>query len=153
MNIAQLLTPKVCTTFLHDTNTVRQGLETLLRHGYTALPVLDEEENYLGSVSEGDILQYMMARGTTSLKKMERALIMEIYRADRYKPLNIRATEQEITGAMMQQNFVPIVDDRGCFCGIVTRSTFMEVLAQECGYSSADGSEALAPEMKVPVLC
>ena len=29
----------------------------------------------------------------------------------------------------MQQNFVPIVDDRGCFCGIVTRRSVIAALA------------------------
>lgn len=133
MNIAQLITPKVCTIFLHETNTVRQGLEVMCRHGYTALPVLSNRGSYLGRVTEGDFLRHMMSIGTTAMKPLEHQLIRDIYRADFCKPLNIRATTREITDALLRQNFVPIVDDRGCFCGLVTRRAYILALSQECG--------------------
>ena len=50
MNIAQIMIPKVCTVFLHQDNTIRQGLEIMLRHGYTAVPVLDQGDKYVGCV-------------------------------------------------------------------------------------------------------
>ena len=36
-------------------------------------------------------------------------------------PLGIRATRIKVAQALLRQNFIPIVDDRNCFCGIVTR--------------------------------
>lgn len=61
MNIAKIMIPKVFTVFLHETDTVRQGLERFSRHGYTAIPVLNEEEQYVGSVTEGDFLRHLLA--------------------------------------------------------------------------------------------
>ena len=52
MNIAKLMIPKVSTAFLHENDTVRQGLERFTIHGYTAIPVLNEREQYIGSVTE-----------------------------------------------------------------------------------------------------
>ena len=47
MNIAMVMIPKVSTVFLHENDTVRQGLERFTVHGYTAIPVLNEHEQYI----------------------------------------------------------------------------------------------------------
>ena len=44
MNIIKIMIPKISTVFLHENDTVRQGLERFRVHGYTAIPVLNEEE-------------------------------------------------------------------------------------------------------------
>ena len=43
MNIIKIMTPKALTVFLHTGDTVRQGLELLRQHGYTAIPVLNDQ--------------------------------------------------------------------------------------------------------------
>ena len=82
MNLAKIMTPKVFTVFLHETDTVRQGLEVMRRHGYTAIPVLDQEDKYLGSISEGDFLWHILDKGTTDMKAQERYRISELLRRD-----------------------------------------------------------------------
>ena len=54
MNIAKIMIPKISTVFLHEKDTIRQGLERFMVHGYTAVPVLNDQEQYIGSVTEGD---------------------------------------------------------------------------------------------------
>lgn len=53
MNLAKIMIPKVSTVFLRENQTVRQGWEVMHRHGYTAIPVVDGEGRYVGTVSEG----------------------------------------------------------------------------------------------------
>ena len=74
MNIAKLMIPKVSTAFLHENDTVRQGLERFTIHGYTAIPVLNEREQYIGSVTEGDFLRHLLMTGSTDLKAQEQYL-------------------------------------------------------------------------------
>ena len=50
LNIAKIMIPKVCTVFIHEDDTVRQGIEVMKRHGYTAIPVLDPGERYIGTL-------------------------------------------------------------------------------------------------------
>lgn len=52
MNIAKIMIPKISTVFLHEKDTIRQGLERFMVHGYTAVPVLNDQEQYIGSVTE-----------------------------------------------------------------------------------------------------
>ena len=130
MNIAQIMIPKVCTVFLHEHNTVRQGLEVMTRNGYSAIPVLDEAGGYVGSVSEGDFLRHVMAVGTTELRAHEQYRIASLVRRDFCPPLSIEAEDATVIEAIMNQNFVPLGDDRGALCGILTRRAVIVYLAR-----------------------
>ena len=71
MNIAKIMIPRACTVFLNEKQTVRQGWEVMTRNGYTAIPVLDAQQHYIGSVSEGDFLRHV--RSTGSLNIMDKS--------------------------------------------------------------------------------
>ena len=131
VNIAKIMTPKIATAFLHSDDTVRQALESMKAHGYTAIPVLDKKDQYLGAITEGDLLRHVMSVGTTDMLAQEEYKIEGIFRKDFYPPLDISASYERITEAAMRQNFIPIVDDRGCLCGIVTRRAVIETLCKE----------------------
>ena len=129
MNIAKLMIPKVYTIILHENNTIRQGLEVLSRCHYTAIPVLDSEERYVGSVSEGDFLQHILKTGTTNMKEQEAYRIKDILRRDFCPALNIDAPFDTVIQAALRQNFVPVVDGRNTLCGIVTRQNLIAAMA------------------------
>ena len=133
MNIPKIMIPKVCTAFLYEHSTVRQGLEAMTRHGYTAIPVLDKDERYIGSVTEGDFLRHLLATGTTDLKVHEKYRIGDILRTSFCPALNIGADRSQVVNALLNQNFVPIVDDRNMLCGILTRRSVIVYLAEEVG--------------------
>ena len=130
MNIAKLMIPKVCTVVLHENNTIRQGLEVLNRCRYTAIPVLDAEERYVGSISEGDFLQHILKTGTTNMKEQERYRIKDILRREFCPALPIEAEFSAVVEALLRQNFVPVVDGRNVFCGIVTRRNLIAAIGQ-----------------------
>ena len=136
MNIAKMMIPKACTVCLQADDSVRQGLELLRNHGYTAIPVLDEDGHYLGCVTEGDFLQQILKAESTDLRDHERCRIRDIMRAEFCPPLNMFAKSALVIEAVLKQNFVPIVDDRDCFCGIVTRRAVISCLAEHEGLIS-----------------
>ena len=131
MNIAKMMIPKVCTAFLHENNTIRQGLETMTHHGYTAIPVLDENQHYVGSITEGDFLRYMMEKGTTDNRELEKDCIRDILRRDFCPALSMDSDDETILAAILNQNFVPIVDCRNVLCGILTRRGLIADLAED----------------------
>jgi CBS-domain-containing membrane protein len=133
MNIAKLMIPKVYTAFLHENDTIRQGLECFTIHGYTAIPVLNEREQYIGSVTEGDFLRHVLATGTTELKAQEQYRIKSIVRRDFCPALPIDADGADVVAATLDQNFVPIVDGRGTLCGILTRKSVIKYLSEAAG--------------------
>lgn len=59
MNIAFFLLPKQEVVCLTLDSTLRQTLERMEYHRYTAVPVLDKNGQYAGTVTEGDLLWHM----------------------------------------------------------------------------------------------
>lgn len=130
MNIAKLMIPKIYTVTLHENCTIRQGLEVLARCRYTAIPVLDEQDRYVGSVSEGDFLQHVLKTGQTDLRQQENYRIRDILRRDFCPALDIDSDFQVVVEAALKQNFVPVVDSRNALCGIVTRRNLIAAMAK-----------------------
>ena len=130
VNIARIMTPKIATVFLHADDTVRAALELMKAHGYTAIPVLDKNDQYLGAITEGDLLRHVMSVGSTDMRLQEDYRVSSVFRKDFCPPLDISASYERITESAMRQNFIPIVDDRGCLCGIVTRRAIIEALSK-----------------------
>ena len=130
INIAKIMIPKPLTRVLHVSDTVRQALETMENHGYTAIPVLDEEECYIGCVTEGDFLRHILRVQNADKKSHEQFLVGELVRKDFCRPIDIAASADEVIRVILDQNFVPVVDDRNVFCGIVTRKGVIQELAE-----------------------
>ena len=130
MNVLMLLSPKSEVKYLTDTYSLRQGLEIMRAYGYTALPVIDKNGKYVGAVSEGDFLWHILDSGTESnvIKACEDLRIEKIIRADLAPAVNVNVDMESLVDQAMRQNFVPVVDDRGTFIGIVTRQSIIRML-------------------------
>lgn len=126
MNAIQLLTPKNEVAYLFDTMTLRQALEKMEHHRYTCIPILNKEGEYVGTITEGDLLWGIKNQYNLSLKNAEEILLTEISRKRDYQPVNINARLDELVVMAMTQNFVPLVDDRKAFIGIVTRKDILQ---------------------------
>lgn len=121
MNILFLLKIKGDVSYIYDNNTLRQGLEKMHRHGYTAIPVISRDGDYVGAISEGDFLWHILKFGRGSLKDQEQYRVSDIIRKDFMPAVKVSATAEELIDKATNQNFVPVVDDRNKFIGIVTR--------------------------------
>lgn len=130
MNIAAIMIPKISTVFFHENDTIRQGLERFRVHSYTAVPVLNDQEQYIGSVTEGDFLRHLLSVQTTSLYVLEQSRIKSIVRRDFCPALSIDASLKQVISAALNQNFIPIVDSRNTLCGILTRRIMIKYLAE-----------------------
>lgn len=146
MNVLMLLSPKSEAKYLLDTYTLRQGLEVMRKYGYTALPVIDKNGSYVGAVSEGDFLWYIVnSNGDGNvLFNCENERIKTIIRPELAPAVNVNVDMMTLVDQAMRQNFVPVVDDRGTFIGIVTRQSVIKMLRDGAGkflpqIKSADG--------------
>lgn len=144
MNVAYFLTPRSEAGCICDEYTLRQGLEKLKRSGFTALPVVTKENKYVGTVSEGDFLWYLIRDEkpeTVSIRALERATVRDVLRFDRNPPVRITADIHELLGRAMNQNFIPVVDDLGSFIGIVTRKDIIKHFAGSAGAETSGKRE------------
>ena len=77
MNVLFLLRIKGDVKYVYDDSTLRQGLEKMRKHGYTAIPVISRTGDYVGTISEGDFLWHILRHGG-SLKEQEHFMISDI---------------------------------------------------------------------------
>ncbi|MBQ8419480.1 MAG: CBS domain-containing protein [Clostridia bacterium] len=129
MNIAGLLLPKSIVAYLYDDFTLRQALEKMRYHGYTHLPVITRDNRYYGTISEGDLLWYFMDAGTIDLAKCQETRIRDALTLKHYPPVPIDMNIPEVVDLLVSYNFLPVVDDRDSFVGIVTRNKILKKLS------------------------
>lgn len=129
MNVLFFLKPKQEVCVLHKNYTLRQGIEKLRQYGFAAVPVIDDEGQYCGTVTEGDLLRQVLQHENKT--EWEQIPLREAMRTDVKKPVNVMADMDELLSVAVTQNFVPVVDDRGMFIGIVTRQDIMRYFARE----------------------
>ena len=129
MNILFFLTPKENVAHLDDDDTLRQALEKMEHHGYSAIPMLSKDGKYKGTIKEGDILWYIKYNDFPSLKEMEDIPILDIGRKRDIEAVNISISMDELVNKITNQNFVPVVDDNNVFIGIITRKDVILYLA------------------------
>ena len=126
MNLLFLLHPKSMVAYLVSDCTARQGLEKMRAHGYTAIPVINPAGEYIGTVSEGDFLWALVDDKECSLKKLEKIKLTDIMRGVRDSAVTVDTKMDDLLLMIMEQNFVPVTDDRNIFIGIVTRKDIIK---------------------------
>ncbi len=78
MNIAFFLTPKnevVCESL---ESTMRQVMERMEHHGYTAIPLIDKHGRYVGTLTEGDLLWKLKNTPELNFKNTESVKVKDI---------------------------------------------------------------------------
>ncbi|CUH94956.1 hypothetical protein P22_1025 [Propionispora sp. 2/2-37] len=129
MNIAFFLIPKHEVVYLAVNGTMRQALEKMEFHRYTAVPLIDEQGKYAGTLTEGDLLWQMKNTGLT-FANTAKIRIKDIPRRMINTPVRVNAEMEDLFSLAIVQNFVPVVDDSDIFIGIIRRREIIEYYAK-----------------------
>lgn len=130
-NILFFMTPKALCHHVYDDFTVRQALEKMEAVGFAALPILNRRGEYRGSLTEGDLLWALKNLCKMDMRQAEARRIMEIERKRDNIPVRVNTSMHELVERAIYQNFVPVVDDKDTFIGIVTRSNIVKYCQQQ----------------------
>ena len=125
-NVLCFLTPKAMCTYLYDDYTVRQALEKMEASHYAALPILNRRGEYRGTLTEGDVLWAMKNMCHMDIRLAETRRIMEITRRKDNVPVRVTTSMHELVERATNQNFVPVVDDKDAFIGLITRKSIIQ---------------------------
>lgn len=130
MNIAFFLIPKQDVAFINFESTMRQALEKMEYHKYSAVPLLDSDGKYVGTLTEGDLLWKIKNTPGLSFENTHKTRLKDIPLMRSNEAISINAEIEDIIERAMEQNFVPVVDDGGVFIGIVTRREIIKYCAK-----------------------
>ena len=125
MNVLRFLTPKSNVAYIYDDFTLRQTLEKMEFHRYSAIPIINRAGEYVGTLTEGDLLWAIKNQYSLNLKEAENVPITQVPRRMVNEPVTADTSMEELISVALNQNFVPVIDDRGVFIGIVTRKEIM----------------------------
>ena len=125
-NILFFLKPKAMCAFLDDDYTLRQALEKMESAGFAALPILNKRGEYRGTLTEGDLLWAVKNLCYMDMRQAEAHRIMEISHRKDHVPVKVTASMYDLVERASSQNFVPVVDDKDTFIGIITRRSIIE---------------------------
>jgi CBS-domain-containing membrane protein len=126
MKISSFLFPKSEVAFITASASMREALEQLEQHYYTALPIVDSEGKYAGTLSEGDLLWKLKDTPGLDFDTMQHVPVSEIKKHIHNESVSINAHMEDMLALAADQNFVPVVDDECIFIGIIRRKDIIE---------------------------
>lgn len=130
MNVAFFLIPKSEVVYLKHDATMRQAMERMEFHRYSAVPLIDHEGKYAGTITEGDLLWKMKNTPGLSFANTHKTSLLEVEQQQQNASVLVDAQIEDLLSRAAEQNFIPVVDDQGIFIGIVRRREIIEHFAQ-----------------------
>ncbi|AZN43088.1 CBS domain-containing protein [Paenibacillus albus] len=126
MEIRSFLLPKEEVSFLTTAATMKTAVDKLDACHYTAIPVIDEEGKYVGTLSEGDLLWKLKRTPGLHFDNMHEVSITDVKKRIYNECVAVDAQMEDMLTLAADQNFVPVVDDDRLFLGIIRRRDIIE---------------------------
>ena len=104
-----------------------QVFEKMEHRKYSTIPILDSRGKYIGTLAEGDLLWYFHSNRLYG-RNYELLNLTDVPRRFDYEPVNVNSNMEDLLSKIIQQNFVPVVDDCDKFIGIITRRDVIQHL-------------------------
>lgn len=130
MNLAFFLTPVAEVAWMLDGTTVQDAVDAMRDHRFTAVPLLDDERHYVGTITAADLLHWITTEGRRDVP------VAKVPRQMENRAVGIDTDVRGILALASDQTFIPVVDSRAVLMGIVTRKailTFYDRLLGENG--------------------
>ena len=143
MNILFFLTPKCDVAYVKEEDSLRNTLEKMEFHRYSAIPVLSKDGKFDGNLTEGDLLWEIKNQLNLDLKEAEKVLVKDIPMRKHFEAVGINSSMEGLVARSLTQNFVPVVDDLGHFIGIVKRRDLMDYLYRHADFVALDKEESM----------
>ena len=125
MNILFFISPKDKIDYVFEDFTLRQVLEKMDNCGFTSLPILNDKGEYVATITEGDILRHIKNASNFSLRSAEKIPLRSVKIKKNVKSIKIYSNIEDLLELILEQNFVPVVDDMNHFIGIITRKAVL----------------------------
>ena len=112
--------------YIESTASMKDAIEQLESHHYTAIPVIDPDGKYVATLSEGDLLWKMRNTPGLTFDNMDQVQVQEISNRIYNECVYIEAEMEDMLTLAADQNFVPVVDIDRVFLGIIRRKDIIE---------------------------
>lgn len=127
MTITSFLKPFYELALVYDDQPLSEALATMTKHRFTSLPVITRNQKYVGTISEGDILHFVLKNADCfDPKNLAKYNVSQVNRHRDYETVNLDSTMPLLLSKASNENFVPVINEKDLFVGIVTRKVLLD---------------------------
>lgn len=137
MFVKDIMTAKVIT--ITEDKTMLEAQELMKNSNIRRVPVVDDINRVLGIITDGDVGRASPTEAST-LSRYEANYLLSRFKVKDVMTkdvISVRANSglELVAGLMFQHkiNSLPVVDEKGCLCGIVTDSDLFRAMVQIFG--------------------
>ncbi len=138
MDVAAFLTPKSEVVWVSASGTVEQALERMKPNGFAAVPIIDDDGCYVGTLSTNDLMWFLLGSGNAWQERTRVTSVMAVPRRPTGLPVHVDTGVATLVARATEQSFIAVVDDRDVFIGIVRRRPLLEYCARLAALPAAD---------------
>ncbi|WEV70840.1 CBS domain-containing protein [Lactobacillus sp. ESL0785] len=121
------LIPATRIAFVYDDNPLYHAFLILTRVKYSKIPVLDQQNHVVGLLSLAMITDKMMKTDKISLDPLTELQVKDVMQVD-FPKINFAQTTLEVQLHLLVDNaFLPVVNDHDVFQGLLTRREWIKV--------------------------
>lgn len=120
------LIPASRIAFVQDDNPLYHAFLILTKVKYSKIPVLDKEKRVVGLVSLAMITDKMLQTDEISIDPLNELKVKDVMQKDFDKINFVNTTLEAQLHLLIDNAFLPVVDDRGVFQGLLTRREWIK---------------------------
>ena len=120
------LTPAENLAVLIDTHNADHAILLLSQMTYSRVPVVTDQKKFVGTISLTDILSYQMQHEIPDEEFMTTDIVHMAKKDDLTVGLDFTLTE--VLHKLVDESFLPVVDQENTFQGIITRKSILKAV-------------------------
>ena len=120
------LIPASRIAFVQDDNPLYHAFLILTKVKYSKIPVLDREHRVVGLLSLAMITDKMLMTDKISVDPLSELKVHDVMQTDFDKINFVETTLETQLHLLIDNAFLPVVDDRGVFQGLLTRREWIK---------------------------
>lgn len=113
------------TAHVNEDHSVQHAALVLATTGYNSIPVLDNQDHFVGVISLAAIIQVMFELDDIDSDNIDSLYVRDLMDTD-YPILKDQNDLDTMLHLLVDRNYIPIVDNNRVFQGIVTRKSMLK---------------------------
>ncbi|MEX2803530.1 cyclic-di-AMP-binding protein CbpB [Streptococcus sp. H31] len=109
-----------------DTHNADHVMLLLVNNGYSRVPVITKDKNYVGTISIADIMAYQSKEKLTAAELAQTDIAPMVN--TQIDSIKDHSDLTEIMHKLIDNPFLPVIADSGIFAGIITRKSILKAV-------------------------
>lgn len=120
------LIPASRIAFVQDDNPLFHAFLILTKVKYSKIPVLDKNHRVVGLLSLAMITDKMLTEADIIVEPLSTLKVRDVMQTDFDKINFVQTKLEKQLHLLIDNNFIPVVDDKGVFQGLITRREWIK---------------------------